>query len=57
MKMQGKRTYVIGGLITLISVIYTLGFLEGEVFLQILGILVGTGAVTLRAAIANLTTE
>lgn len=52
--LSGKKTYFISGLIVLISSGFAFGLLEAETFMQILGILIGTGGMALRHAIEKL---
>lgn len=52
--LSGKKTYAIGGLIVIAAICYALGMIENETFLKLLGILLGTGTVTMRQAVAKI---
>ncbi len=52
--LTNLKTYIVGALIVLFSVLYAVGLIEGETFLKLLGIFLGTGFVTTRMAISKL---
>jgi hypothetical protein len=55
--LEGKKTYIVGALMVIFSLCYAFGWLEGETFLKLLGILLGAGAITTRMAIAKISRE
>ena len=52
--LSGLKTYISGVLIVLFSVLYAANVIEGETFLKLLGIFLGTGVLAMRNAIAKL---
>ena len=51
--LSGYKTYISGGLIVLFAALYALNLIEGETFLKLFGIFVGTGFVAGRIAITK----
>jgi len=51
MKIDGYKTYITGSLIVLFSVLYSIGLIEGETFLKLLGIFLPLQGIALRHAI------
>jgi hypothetical protein len=52
--LEGKKTYIAGVLIVIISICYALRLIEVETFLRLIGILVGVGTIALRKAIEKI---
>jgi hypothetical protein len=52
--LSGKRTYISGVLIVIISICYALGLIDEETFLKLIGVLIGVGTITMRKAIEKL---
>ena len=52
--MEFNKTYIVGGLVVLFSVLFAIGAIGQKLFLALLGILLGTGEITTRQAIAKL---
>jgi len=48
--LQGYRTYIIAGLIGLVTVGYQLGYIDSTTYQTLLGVLGAGGLATLRAA-------
>lgn len=51
--MKGKRTYVIAALVGVVTVVYQLGMIDGQVYTAVLGMLGAGGLATLRAGMAK----
>lgn len=51
--MEGYKTYIVAGLLILAGVLFSFGLLTSEVFQAILGLLLGTGMITLRSGVKS----
>lgn len=49
--MPGKKTYLIGAIIGLVSCAYALGYIDQQVYMALLGVLNGGGLITLRSGV------
>ena len=51
--LAGKKTYIVAALVGAASVLHQLGYLDGEAYVTILGLLGAGGLATLRAGVTK----
>jgi hypothetical protein len=51
--MNGRKTYIVAGLMAIASALYGLGIIDDAVWKTLMGVLNGAAATTIRSALHN----